>query len=72
MALLYRLLLLILKQGQISLKNVSLKYVLIPLILRYEVSHTVSAPIVRRRFIKIRGFFDGGLLKFFGFLPQKA
>ena len=40
-ALLYRLLLLILKQGQISLKNVSLKYVLIPLILRYEVSHSM-------------------------------
>ena len=34
--------------------------------------HTVSAPIERRRFIKIWGFFGGGLLKFFGFLHPKA
>ena len=33
---------------------------------------TVSTPIVRRRFIKNLRFFGGGLLKFFGFLPQKA
>ena len=35
-------------------------------------SNTVTAQIECQRFIKIWGFFGGGLLKFFGFLPQKA
>ena len=34
--------------------------------------NTVSPHIERWQFIKIWGFFGGGLLKFLGFLPQKA
>ena len=33
---------------------------------------TVSAPIDRWRFIKISGFYGGGLLKFFRVLPEKS